>query len=38
VVSLHPRHPRAHGVSRQPALDEEHEAVQARDAVAAVGE
>ena len=38
VVALHPRHARAHGVARQPALDEEDEAVQARDAVPAVGE
>ena len=38
VVALHLRHTRAHGVAGQPALDEDDEAVQARDAVAAVGE
>jgi hypothetical protein len=38
VVSLHLRDLRAHRVAREPAADEDDEAVQARDAVPAVGE
>ena len=38
VAALHLRHARADAVARQPAADEDDEAVQARDAVAAVGE
>ncbi len=38
VAALHVRHARAHRVAGQTALDEEHEPVQPRDAVAAVGE
>ena len=37
-AALHLRHPRPHAVARQPAADEDDEAVQARDPVAAVGE
>ena len=37
-AALHLRHARAHAIARQPAPDEDDEAVQARDAVAAVGE
>ena len=36
--ALHLRHARAHAIARKPAPDEDDEAVQARDAVAAVGE
>ena len=38
MVSLHLRHASPHDVARQPAADEDDEAVQPRDAVAAVGE
>ena len=38
VVALHPGHARADDVARQPAADEDDEAVQSRDAVPAVRE
>ena len=38
VAPLDLRDARANGVARQPAADEDHEPVQPRDAVAAVGE
>ena len=37
-AALHLRHARAHTIARKPAPDEDDEAVQARDAVPAVGE
>ena len=37
-AALHLRHPRPHRVARQATADEDDEPVQARDAVAAVGE
>ena len=37
-AALHLRHPRTDAVAREPAADEDDEPVEARDAVAAVGE